>query len=102
MPLRSLVSATGYERHRKTISVDEIRQALAERPELADEWIDYSADRRVTQGWYYRPVSTGEFEVGYAGVATEGREHVFGDKLQACAEFVIRELDDILRLSSKG
>jgi hypothetical protein len=75
-----------------------LRRALEERlrthPELIDDWLTYSADKRTSSGWFFQDddvVTVGYFEAD-RGISHE--QH-FSDRLQACAEFIMREIESI-------
>jgi hypothetical protein len=73
-----------------------VEEQLRTHPELIDDWLTYSGDKRTSSGWFFE--DDDEVVVGYFDV-TRGRSHEqqFADRLQACAEFIMREVDSIQR-----
>ena len=96
MSIYDLASRTGYFEQHERVGEVMIRKRLGLAPDLVDEWIAYSEDKRVGSGWYFRIVSHGEYEVGNYGGAT-GQHHssVYPDRLDACAKFVKQEMEAI-------
>jgi hypothetical protein len=89
-----LVEESGYEDYRDAIGVSEIRQHLEAHPDLIDHWADYSSNKRCNSGWYF---DDSRYSTGYFSSGTgRSREQVFGERSQACAEFIKHELDSIL------
>ena len=101
-PDRSLVdllAASPYLEVLGEVSVDLLREALAQAPNCAREWIHYSEDKRSGFGWYLSRIDTGAFEVGFLDSKAD-TFHVRGydDLLDACACFLHRELRELLNL----
>jgi hypothetical protein len=92
--LRDLVAETGYRDLRPTLSREEIAGYLAKHPGLVLEWLRYSEDKRTSGGWYLLHPSTG-WLVGRLAGPDEEREFRFGSGPEACAEFILRELDGV-------
>ena len=87
-----LVDESGYRDSPMILSLEAVSSYLAQHPGLVDAWLGYSADKRVSSGWYIVEKSAGTFEVGY--YAQDKPEH-FTDRDRACAEFIIREVRSI-------
>jgi hypothetical protein len=85
----TLLREAGYFDHPTEVSVDAIRAYLATKPELIEDWITYSSDKRTT-GWYL-------IDDGTLGYFPGGPQSSYEDIVTACAEFIIRELSDIRR-----
>ena len=87
-----LVDESGYRDSPMILSVESVSSYLAQHPELVDAWLGYSADKRVSSGWYIVEKPAGTFEVG---CYPKGRRESFTDRDRACAEFIIREVRSI-------
>jgi hypothetical protein len=89
-----LLEESGYEASRDAIGVAEIRQHLEAHPRLISSWAGYSDDQRCSSGWYF---DDSRCSIGYfSSSAGTSREQVFGERSQACAEFIKHEVDSIL------
>ena len=86
----TLLRETGYFDRHTEVSLDAIQAHLATQPELIDDWIMYSADKRTSSGWYL-------IEDGTVGYYPGGPESSYEDIVTACAAFIIREVADIRR-----
>jgi hypothetical protein len=92
--LRDLVREIGYRDLRPTLSREEIAAYLAKHPALVLDWLRYSEDKQTAGGWYLLHPSTG-WVVGRLAGPDEERELRFGSGPEACAEFILRELDSV-------
>jgi hypothetical protein len=92
--LRDLVAAVGYEEVRPALTRQDLTEHLARHPGLVLEWLRYSEDKRTSGGWYLLHPSTGWLVGRLAGPEQE-RELRFGTGPEACAEFILRELDSL-------
>ena len=88
-----LFAASGYMCSDPTVHAA-IEQQLRARPRLVDEWLTYSADKRTSSGWYVEdgaPALVGYYDPQIG----RSREELFTDRWQACAQFIIRELESM-------
>lgn len=93
--LRNAVSATGYRELRPLLTRDAIAGFLSRHPGLVREWLRYSEDKRTSGGWYLLHPTSG-WIVGRLAGPEEERELRFGSGAEACAEFILRELDSVV------
>jgi hypothetical protein len=94
--IRHLVQESGYIETRSLIQDDIIRKRLALTPSLVQDWIEYSADKRTSTGWYFRRTPNGSYETGYLG--NKGLTSVYTNRIEACVQFIRRELAEIIRM----
>ena len=87
-----LVQEGGIREHPDCLSVPAIKSVLRRQPELVAWWQRWSENKRVSAGWYFLE-DDGEFVLGYF---PDGKEQRYADALDACAEFVLRELKSLL------
>jgi hypothetical protein len=92
--LSDLVADTGYRDLRPTLTRQDVASHLARHPGLVLEWLRYSEDKRTRGGWYLLHPPTG-WVVGRAAEPDQERELRFGSGPEACAEFILRELDSV-------
>ena len=90
-----LVTESGVNAHPEVLTVSRLIVCLRAHPELIDQWENWSADKRVSSGWYFALRSVG-FVVGYY---PGGESLTFEDPFVACAEFVVREVREIVAVS---
>ena len=92
--LRDLVSESGYRELRPTLTREQVADHLARHPGLVLDWLRYSEDKRTSGGWYLLHPSSG-WIVGRLEGPEHAREFRFGSGPEACAEFILRELDGV-------
>jgi hypothetical protein len=92
--LRDLVRETRYAELRPTLTRAELAEHLARHPGLVFDWLRYSEEKRAPGGWHLLHPSTGWVVSRVAG-AEEERDLRFGSGPEACAEFILRELDSV-------
>ena len=91
-----LAAQAGYFEQHEHVGESVIRQQLSVVPELVDEWLAFSEDKRVGSGWYFRMVPHRGYEVGYyGGVTAQHPSGVYADRFDACAKFIKEELETI-------
>ena len=93
-PLRQLVTETRYREVRPTLSRENLAEHLSRHPGLVRDWLRYSEDKRTSGGWYLMHPASG-WLVGRLGGPETDRELRFGSGPEACAEFILRELDGV-------
>lgn len=96
-----LLKETGYFKNETQISEQDIYTALVSHPELTDDWMQYSEDKRCL-GWYFKRDNKNKYLVGCLSKNGVTIETEYDDKLMACAVFIKRELDQISRKSTKS
>jgi hypothetical protein len=92
--LRDLVVETGYQDLRREVTRDDLAAHLARHPHLVLEWLRYSEGKRTSGGWYLLHPSAG-WLVGRLAGPDQERELRFRTGPEACAEFILRELDSV-------
>jgi hypothetical protein len=90
--LADVVAETGYRDLRPTLTRQGISDYLARHPGLGLGWLRYSEDKRTPGGWYLLHPSR-EWIVGRLDGPEQERELRFRSGPEACAEFIVRELD---------
>jgi hypothetical protein len=94
--LIEIVAELGYFETPAGISETSLRSALEKSPEVAGEWLAFSADKRTREGWYVRQLGDDLYEVGrMLAHGTVEERRTFRDKLTAIAAFIKRELDTL-------
>ena len=92
--LRDLVAETGYRELRPALSQHLVAGYLAGHTKLVLDWLHYSEHKRTPGGWYLMRTPPG-WVVGRLGGSEQERELRFGSGTEACAEFILRELDGV-------
>lgn len=93
LSIRDLLLERSYRQIRATLDAASVEEILRSDPELIDDWLRFSADKRTKGGWAFSregdgwTVSQPFPETG--PVVT--RRH--GDATAACADYIITELD---------
>jgi hypothetical protein len=85
--LREALRQTDYADVRASFGPAELLPLLRENPDLVDQWIMYSQDKRTSGGWY---LGESKCEVGRLDT---GESFCFTALDEAVAQYVVRELD---------
>jgi hypothetical protein len=72
-----------------------ITEFLQENPNLIDAWMQWSEDQRTSPAWWFAKTN----RVYTVGLYPGGEEFTFTDRFDACAEFVIRQIESIARFA---
>jgi hypothetical protein len=72
--------------------ISDIKAFLNSNPDLVRAWWIWSGDKRVDSGWYLEQLDSG-YVVGFY---PRGKTFKFVAALDACAEFIVREIKDLL------
>jgi hypothetical protein len=93
--IRALLKETGYLDSFIEIDEFELIEELREHPNFITDWMEYSDDKRTNEGWYFVE-DNGEYLVGFINVKlVKSNEVRFGDKVEACAWFIKKEVEEI-------
>jgi len=87
-----LIARSGYRDRWRSITVRLLADTLGRHPDWVDAWIQWSADKRTSSGWYIRRCGESAFDVGSHLDVPPVR---YGDRTHACAAFVRHELASI-------
>ena len=91
----ALLKYSGYFEMHDHITVESIREVLVERPDCAQDWIQYSEDKRSDSGWFILQ-NGADYQVGfYSRKAGITQTKNYSDRLEACATFIKNEIEDI-------
>jgi len=91
----SLLKESGYfELHNQIIEAN-IFDGLIKHPECIDQWLNWSADKRSSSGWYFKQNDNGKYVVGYFPLKENLETTEYLDEVEACAAFIKREIEDI-------
>ncbi len=90
----TLVQESGYFDQYDQITEELIFEALQKEPEYVDEWIQWSDDQRVSEGWYIK-IENGENFVARFSTKGEYRESItkYPDIKTACAAFIKHQIE---------
>ena len=85
--MREALKVAGYAERRPSLTAAELRPVVASHPELVEQWLSYSEDKRTHGGWYIRR----DGKIGR--VLKPGTERQYATIQDAVAEYVVLELD---------
>src|ERR1700757_4075712 len=91
---RLLISDSGIRKCPAALTSANIEAHLRSQAALVDHWLKWSANKRVTSGWYFARRS-GRLVVGFH---PQGETLTFDDPVVACSEFVVREVSAITEM----
>jgi hypothetical protein len=75
------------------ISNEVVAAGLSRDPALVEDWLSYSEDKRTSSGWFLTRTVDADWLVGYYPTGPRTR---FGNAVEACASFVLKEMAAIL------
>ena len=85
--MREALKVAGYAELRPSLTAAELRSVIADHPELIEQWMSYSEDKRTDGGWYIQ-------RNGNIGRVLKPASALQYASIQdAIAEFVMLELD---------
>lgn len=97
--LCSLLYGSNYFFNHYVVTEIAIRDSLCKNPEIVNDWLDYSGDKRVNSGWFFRRSDTRDgYQIGYYPC---GSVIDYPDGITACAAFIKHEIEDI-RMADEG
>lgn len=90
---QQLVGDSGIENELSSLAATSIAAILLTNLSLAEAWLRWSEDKRVSPGWFFLRENNGYF-VGYS---PDGPRFFFKDSVAACSEFIVREITAMLQ-----
>ena len=91
----SLLKETGYFDIHAQISVAAIQAELRLHPSCISDWVQFSEDKRTTDGWYLKQDGA-NYEVGFCSLSKKDTlPEKYTDKIEACAAFIKHEIEAI-------
>jgi hypothetical protein len=87
-----LIAESGIDAYPEALAVPTVLTYITNHPELINEWLLWSANKRGSSGWYFSRQSNG-FIVGFR---PNGAALSFAMPELACAEFVVREVKALM------
>jgi len=91
----SLLKESDYFELHNQINESDIFKALTQHVECVDQWLHLSENKRSSSGWYIKQTNSENYIVGYYPSHEINKTIDFSDKLEACAHFIKRELEDL-------
>ncbi|MGN6637733.1 MAG: hypothetical protein ACTHJ8_02405 [Mucilaginibacter sp.] len=90
----SLLKGTDYFQFHDQINVDDISKELSNAPEVINNWLTWSENKRVDTGWFFE-INNGQCRVGYVSAGKVTKTETYQDKIYACATFIKYEIESI-------
>lgn len=90
--ITQLFTESGYLENPKIVTREALVGFLTKNPDLIESWQIYSEDKRTEPSWYFLN-NDPEWIVGYASVPSQEKRTVYKSKFEACAEFILHELE---------
>ena len=88
-----LVRESGFLASPEGLMREVIEAVLAAEPQLVDDWMRYSEDKRVSEGWYFKRGSeNNNYLVGFYPGSLEDS---YTNQFAACARYVEEEIKSI-------
>ncbi len=83
-----LLRESGFIESPDALTLSTVSEYIRQHMHLIEAWTMLSESKRTDSGWYLLEKPDGSLEVGYY---PDGPRHSFSDRVQACAEFIVRE-----------
>ena len=94
----TLLKESGYCEAYDQATIVAIRQALIERPDFVNDWIQYSEDQRCHPSWFFRQSGV-DYELGYVSLETDDVPITkYSDRFEGCATFIKNVIELIRRI----
>jgi hypothetical protein len=90
-----LLKESGYPGSRDSITKEEIIRALKTNQDFICDWLDYSDGQRISSGWFFQYRNSENWVVGYFNGNYFEKEQVFTSGYEACAVFILTEVERI-------
>ena len=89
----TLLKESGYVELHEQINEPEIEEILKLYPQLINEWLLWSENKRSSPRWHFDKFEDDTYAVAYS---IEGKEIEFNtkDEFKACAAFIMHEIED--------
>jgi hypothetical protein len=91
--LRDLLETSGYAAIRPRLTPQAVQDLLTQRPDLAADWVSFSEDKRTSGGWALIKEGDSWVLTGSASTGSPHEKVLFSSVTEACAQYVLRELD---------
>jgi hypothetical protein len=91
--MHMILAELGYATIRNKISIELILHGILQNPEMIQGWLEYSSDKRTSNGWYFKIGNDHEYIVGSVDCKKVDK---FINVSEACATFIKRELECII------
>lgn len=95
----ALLEESGYYNMHNEVVVADIQHSLHQNDDAINNWLQWSADKRVSQGWWFINNLPGKYAVGFHP-SERIEERLFTDRFAACAYFIKREIEDVMHSHS--
>jgi hypothetical protein len=96
--MMQLVAESGVQMNPAAIEHGRILAYVANHVDIIEPWLRWSANKRVSSGWYFAHQS-GQYVVGYRA---EGEVLTFAEAEPARAEFIMREVASLMAMRPRG
>ena len=90
----SLLEDTDYFQVHDQISVNDISEELNNNPNVINDWLIWSENKRVDIGWFFQ-INKGQYLVGYLANGKATKTETYLDKIYACATFIKHEVENV-------
>jgi hypothetical protein len=87
-----LLKESGYFEHPEVLTANGIQTYLHSHTDLIEMWMDYSAGKRTSSGWYFQEDVVEGKKKYIVGYYPDGERLEFPDVEEACSIFILREV----------
>lgn len=90
----SLLQNYNYFEKYEIVQESLIREILIKNPEYINQWLQWSEDKRTSEGWYFIKNTNNKYTVGYYGSKKEIKNE-YSDAANACAAFIKLDIESL-------
>ena len=91
----NLLMQSGYFKLHDQINNADILKAVSEHHDIINDWLTWSDNKRVTEGWFFKKNEDETYVVGYFPSDKNKKEIVFSNIDEACSYFIKNEIEAI-------
>ena len=101
--LREAIDASGYREIRSELTIPALQDVLEDNPDLVEDWLRYSEDKRTSggwaldgdkeHGWHVEQPFPEHLPQGRANIGVRGPRRTYDRATTACADYILSEID---------
>jgi hypothetical protein len=91
----NLLKQSGYFELYDQIDNADILQAVTENRDVINDWLTWSENKRVTEGWFFTKNENETYVVDYSPYDKNKKQIKFANAEEACCYFIKNEIDII-------
>lgn len=91
----NLLKQSGYFKLHAQIDNGDILKAVTEHRDVINDWLTWSDNKKVTEGWFFKRNEDETYVVGYFPYDKSKKQIEFANADEACSYFIKKEIEAI-------